>query len=79
MITTPKFETEIFRRVYSNDDGYYYQIGPDADGLGCISVTYVDENSKRSVNQQIVCAPECAELIGQAMIDCARELKVKDI
>lgn len=79
MNNTPKFETEIFRRVYNNKHGNYYQIGPDADGLGLVSIKYIDEEGKKHNDTFPVCPTECAELIGQAMIDCARELKVKPV
>ncbi len=71
----PQFETEIFRRIYDNNHGCYYQIGPDFDGLACVEVRYYDENNKHVSTSPIMASPDCMILVGQAIIDCAKELQ----
>ncbi len=78
MSKVPPYETEVFRRVYNNEYGCYYQIGPDADSIGCVEVRYIVEKGKMHPEQMPMCSPECAVLIGQAMIDCAKELQAKE-
>lgn len=69
-----KFSTETMREVWCDDQDYeHFEIGPDRDGLGCVEVRMKDKEGK--ILERFAVAPEMAELIGQAMILCAKELK----
>ena len=37
-----QFSIETYVRIYDNDHGTYYEIGPDADSLGMITLRYCE-------------------------------------
>lgn len=39
---TERYSVETFMRIYEDDHGWFYEIRPDADGLGCVEVRYSD-------------------------------------
>jgi len=43
-----KYTEEILHRLYSNEDGYYYEIRPDAGGLDLVEVRLVESDGKES-------------------------------
>lgn len=59
---------EVFRRVYDNASGDFYQVRPDSDGLGLIevSVSTGDEYFRFTVEE--------ARLIAKAIALCAEEV-----
>lgn len=38
--TDPKITVEPSYRVYDDTDGWYVEVRPDGDGLGCVEVVY---------------------------------------
>lgn len=62
MADAPKLET-----VYQiwTEDGERFEIGEDADGLGCVEVRYYDENGK--VGDRIMFNPQIAALVAEAI------------
>ena len=68
------YSVELIRRVYDDDHGACFEIGPDSDGLDCVQLRTPDATSKEYFGDvRIVVSAEMAALIGQALIDAAKE------
>ena len=57
-------------RITSEDDGWFFEVRPDEDALGCVEVKYF-ANESSEPRTQIMCSPACARLIAKAMIRVA--------
>lgn len=55
-------------------DGHSYEVGEDPDGLGCVAITYLDENTQKS----LVIGREEALEVAQAIHDVLRFLTARD-
>lgn len=71
-----KYETEIVRRIYENQEGVYLEVGPDSDGLDCVELRTVDTKSKEYFGTINILLPkELARHVGQALIDSSNEME----
>jgi len=75
-----KPETEVLREIWPNlhgpDEGYNYEVGPDRDGMCCVELRYKEGEKTK---HRLAFPPEEAELIGQAILNCAKEMMEKKI
>ena len=68
------YSMELSRRVYDDEHGACFEIGPDSDGLDCVQLRTPDATSKEYFGDVRFTVPkEMAILIGQALIDAAKE------
>lgn len=70
-----KPEMECLYEIWSNDDDWHYEVGPDRDSLGCVEIRYKE---KGKTVGRMTFPPEIAELIAQAIIKTANDLKTKE-
>jgi len=66
-----KFYTETVMKILSQD-GDEIQIEPDADGLGCLSLSYHNGQNKPLVFVSM--PPEQAILVGEALVRMAQSM-----
>lgn len=72
-----KYQTEVVRRIYENDEGVHIEVAPDSDGLECVVLRTVDEDSKNYYGEINLMLPkELARLVGQALIDSSNDVRV---
>lgn len=71
-----KCSLEKFMRVYDDENGCYYEVRPDADGLGCVQISYSDGGEA----QQRVAAipPDMALLLAKAIVEVATGMGERD-
>lgn len=50
------YEMEVIHRIYS-EDGFYYEVGPDPDGLGNIEIRYFNDVDNKTPDS-VVCLTE---------------------
>jgi len=68
-----KPEIEKTYNIWPNDgDGWYVNVGPDSDGLGCVEIRYHDEKDK--ITERMAYSPEIALLVGQALVQSANDI-----
>lgn len=72
----PEFELETVRVIHNNKEGYSFEVGPDADGFGCVEIRYKETDR---ISERMSMPPECAELIAKAIVLCADEVKTAKI
>jgi len=70
------YELEVVHRVYS-EDGFYYEIGLDPDGLGNVEIKYFDDVKDKEPRQTITLTEESISLIIDALSDQLNKLKEK--
>lgn len=63
---TKQYEIETTRKVYDNENGGYFEVGPDMEGLGLVRVGCEDA--------YIVIPPEHALHVAKAIELAAREM-----
>lgn len=63
-----KFEMTTVREIRNDEDGSYYEIGPDADGLGLVQISHSKLGS-------LSLPPALARMIAKAFCKCADELE----
>jgi hypothetical protein len=74
-----KPELEVLYEIWTNDgDGWRFEVGPDRDGLGCVELRYVEDNPRKIVSR-VTMDPHSAELVGQAILRCSKDLLAKEI
>lgn len=49
-----RYTSETFVRVYDNRHGTYYEVSPDADGLGLITLSCVEPGASRESFPKLV-------------------------
>lgn len=59
-----KYSVDNISRVFDDDNGDFYEIKPDADGLGCLEIIYFDEKGKNT-GHRITIPPAMALLIAE--------------
>jgi len=70
-----KITTEIIRRVWDDEDGVYFEIRPDQDGLGVIELHTPDEKSQKYYgNVRFSMDKETARQVGAALIEAADDV-----
>jgi hypothetical protein len=69
-----KFSMETFLRVYSDDDGYYWEIRSDAEGLECVELIYSDNLTHSKPKSLTSFQPDAARLVAAALIQIADEI-----
>lgn len=57
-----KYSVNNISRVFDDENGDFYEIRPDADGLGCLEIVYFDERGK-DTGHRITIPPGMALLI----------------
>ena len=68
------FTTEIFRRVYDDEEGWCIQVGPDLDDIDLIEITAPDAISRQRFGDLSIVLPrEMAEELGAILIAAATE------
>lgn len=73
-----KYELDTVRELWcAGWDGDSIKVGPDRDGLGVVELRY--ENKAGEVMDRLSIPPDAAELLAQAILDCAKELNAKNI
>lgn len=73
-----KFSTEVFRKIWDDEDGCYLQVGPDGDSLDLVELRTVDEESKKYYGDiRIAMWPDQARQVAAALIACADEMEKK--
>lgn len=65
------FTSEIVRKIWSDEDGDYIYVGPDADALDLVEIRLVDE--KGVIAQRFTMHPIQAYLVGKALIAASGE------
>lgn len=63
--------TEYTARIYS-DDGYYYEIGPDPDGLGLIHLRYVEPRPEGNYEQGFSMLPDHITELAETLLQIGR-------
>jgi len=64
------YSVEKFIRVYENDNGSFFEVRPDQEGLDCVEVVFNDSHHYCD-NEGICVSPEMAKLIAAAIVDVA--------
>lgn len=67
-----RISTEAFFRVYDDDNGAYYEIRPDADGIECVELRYSHDGSKSE--SITIMSGAFARAVAAAMVRVADEL-----
>jgi len=65
---------EVVIKVFNDEDGDFYQISPDPDGLDCVEVRYFDETGKPS-DSRLTMPPDMALIVAEAIIEMSEKLK----
>ena len=66
-----RYSIEKFVRVYNDDDGYFWQIGPDPDGVGLICLAYGEGKGDPS---ELTSMPiDAARLVAHAILDACKD------
>lgn len=68
MTVVPKFELNVVRHIYDNENGGCIKVGPDSDGLGLVEIDGGEDYGR------IVVQPQHAILLAKAIEDCAKEM-----
>jgi hypothetical protein len=73
-----KFSTEVVRKIWDDEDGVYYQVGPDGDSLDLVELRTVDEESKKFYGDvRLTMHPLQARQVAAALLACADEMEKK--
>lgn len=64
-----RITTEVFRRVYNDDNGEYIEIRPDRDSLGLVEIQDPDGDRRMSF------PPEVARAVAKAMLLLADDME----
>lgn len=76
MSSVRKYETEVVRRIYDNDEGVYVEVGPDSDALGLVELRTGDKASEDYYGKlRFTMTKEQAIAVGHALIAAAAEVK----
>ena len=71
-----RFQTDVVRKIWENQEGVYLEVAPDDDGLECVVLRTVDEASKNYYGDINLMIPkELALLLGQALIDATKDTR----
>jgi len=62
-----KYTLERVIKVWDNEFGCHIYVGPDADGLGCAEIRYVDENN--NISDRIAIPSEMMLKVAEAIIE----------
>jgi hypothetical protein len=73
MSFTKDFEVELVTKIWDNTGGTRFEICPDADGLGCVEIRFVNEDGK--ICDRMTFPPEIAQAMADAILLCAKQLK----
>lgn len=66
------YEMEVIHRIYS-EDGFYYEVSPDPDGIGNIEIRYFNDVDDKMPNSVICLTEEAiAPLIESLQIQLSR-------
>jgi hypothetical protein len=69
-----RYTTDVIRRVFDDDHGYWLEVGPDADGLGCVELRCVgDDNIGYWGALRLSMPAGFAAKIGEALIAASEE------
>ena len=71
-----KISVEKFIKVFDDENGCYYQVGSDADGLDCVEIKY-NTGDGFEENTGIVVPPDMAIGIANAMLEIATGIQEK--
>lgn len=70
---------ETVRKVGSDDwDGEHIEVGPDADGSGCVEIRYRDKDGSLTCSRITLGPPDAAILVAAAIIECVTDLRVEE-
>lgn len=69
-----KFSLEKLMRVYDDENGCFYQVEHDPDGLGCVSIAYQDSDDDKLVRIATI-PPEMARLLAKAITEVADDMQ----
>ena len=65
---------ETIRRVYDDTEGTFIEVGPDRDGVGHVTITVPDEESKKYFGKaDLQMTKSFAKLLGQSLIAASEE------
>lgn len=67
------YSLENYYRVWDDNNGCYWQIGPDADCCGCVEVVYFEKGFEKP-RHQFVAPPQAAILIAEAIKKVAESM-----
>ena len=70
------FIVEKLTKIWANDCGESFEIGPDSDSLGCVEIRHRDVDGK--IYARITFPPETGKAFAQAIVDCADQLMPKE-
>lgn len=70
------YEMEVTHRIYS-DDGFYYELRPDPDGLGNIELRYFEDVDNKEPNQTITLTEESIIHIIRALENQLSQIRKK--
>ena len=73
MNKTSPYTTEIYYKVWDNENQQFIQVAPDAAGFGCIEVAYI-KGSIVDRTERITIPPEMALLVGEAIKKVAEHM-----
>jgi hypothetical protein len=68
-----KYSVEIVRQIWDDEHGERVEVGPDADGLGLVSLCWKDANGKRIPRETITLTPDMALLVAEQLRIAATE------
>ena len=60
------YEMELTHRIYS-DDGFFYELRPDPDGLGIVELRYFEDGDDKEPKQAISLTEESISLVIRAL------------
>lgn len=67
-----KITVEPSFRVYNDEDGDYYEVRPDADGLGCVEVVYNAGGPNDKDQAPGPMSPEMAVAVSDCIVKIAK-------
>lgn len=68
-----KYHMDVVREIFGEGrGGFYFEVGPDRDGLGMIEIR---EKSEGKTTKYFVFPIESASLITDAITKCAKEIE----
>lgn len=72
MADTATYRVATVRQVWSDQDEFCFEIGPDVESQDCVELMYREKGAE--INQRMMFPPKCARLVAAELIRCADEI-----
>lgn len=69
------YSVERYIKIHNDEDGWFYQVGPDRDGLGCVEILYCEDGKTLESIDSLMVEPELAVHLASAIEEVALKLK----